>query len=218
MVKSGNTNSEVNPTEALTMQPAGKDWKKGEVLVFINGKKLNSDSIKSFTVQYTTEGKLLVIDLSYDVKDMGNTQVITTSAKVVGTTNKPSTKGVGTTMTDIPEVYDLQEDDLLKLQTMSALRTTKEEDKKPISKLLAAKPKHSVLEELDLVTDSYNISEVTGVSSALNDLALKEQNLQRDHNILKVEIVQKPKMVVTGLTFTIIEKVKVYKAEKKDGE
>lgn len=231
MVKGKNKKSEVtNPTEAVckltgdtidtTMMPTTGDWSKMGILVFVNGKKLEPEALKSFQIQYTNDGALLVVEINYE--DKIHLKEATISKEFL-LKNKPSTKGISVMESKDPEIYDLQEDDMLKLQAMSALRTNKTEDGKPISKLQALINLKEDFEEMkiedkEIVTGSYDISALTSISSALNDLAVQEQKIQRDPEVLKVEIIQKPKIVYVNDTFTIVEKFKLYKVEKKDGE
>jgi len=211
--------------EVMEEKGVPSDIEKG-ALVFINGKRIRTEALASLQIQYVAG--TLIIDIDYDEEEQKRWKEVplekekeaTANAKKVAATpeDKPSANGVSIPKSDGPEVYDLEEKDFLKLCTMSALRTNKTSDKGPASKLkVKASGKHKVEKE-ELRTEEYNIQEVQSMSSALNDLAVQEQKIQKDPNVVKVREVSKPKIVFKGNLFTLTETFKLYKKEGEDEE
>ena len=240
MVKGKNKKSEMNPSEAMTRvsgsklkglslenqyipsetitddmkEVAPEDQAKG-ILFFVNGKRISADALKSFFIQHS-DG-MTVIEVNYEEeqkKDAAKKADITTD-------EKPSSKGISIPKSEGPEVYALGEDDFIKLCSMSALRTDKTDDKGSVSKLKKNIPNENILEyiveEIELKTDENDIADVLSITKALNDLAVKEQKIQRNPKVLKVEeVYSRPKVVFTGNTFILIERLKIYKVKESN--
>ena len=177
------------------------------VKIIINGKKIDTEDIKAFTIQYT--GNSLVIDIEYNAKNI-TTEV--SKKKTNGSTQRPSIKGIDVQESKDPEVYTLTEDNLLKLGAMSFLRTNKTENEKLVSKLQIELDKSNEynITEKEVVTEKYNITEITSMTSALNDLAVQEQKIQKDPKVVKVEELSSPRIVIVGDIFHLVEKFKLY--------
>ena len=198
-------------------------------LVFINGKRVRTSALKSLQIQYADN--LLVVEINYDEEeqkrweepvekekiDISATMMNKTKIAAVTSEDKPSVSGVSISKFAGPEVYALEEKDFVKLCTMSSLRANKKKDDDSfVSKLkVKASGKHKV-EEVELSTAEYNVKDVSGISSALNDLAVQEQKIQKDPSIVKVREIIGPKIVFKGTLFTLTEKFKLYK--EKEGE
>jgi hypothetical protein len=200
---------EVNPTEvAITV---GKNSNNENIIVIVNGKKVDLKKVKSLTVQYV-EGAL-VLDLNYDVENEFDSSV---KRPVAIEKQKPSLKGIETQKTKGPEVYPLEEANLLKLEAMSFLRTNKTENDKPVSKLKVTlnNAKEFEIIEKEITTEDFNITEITSISSALNDMAVQEQKIQKDSKVVKVEEVLKPQIIITGNIFHLVEKFKLYQVKE----
>jgi len=204
----------VNPTEvAINVGKVNPAHKAGEfyndtIIVIINGKKVDSKDVKSLTIQYVENS--LVVDLNIEGLPGDNTSITGKSVKVEK--QRPSLKGIEVQKSEGVEVYPLEETNLLKLDAMSALRTNKVEDDKPVSKLkvtLGNVEKFEVTEK-EITTSDFNITEITSISSALNDIAVQEQKIQRDSKVVKVEEMLKPQIVITGNIFHLVEKFKLY--------
>lgn len=192
------------------------------VLVFINGKRISSEALKSFYVQHS-EG-ITVVEVNYDVEEQKKWKELPLEKNLTTSTDeKPSPKGISIPKVEGPEVYTLGEDDFVKLCSMSALRTDKTDDKGPVSKLLKKNipnenipADNCIVIEVELRTDENDIGDVLSITKALNDLAVKEQKIQRDAKVIKVEEVwSRPKVVVIGNTFVLTEKFKLYKVKEE---
>jgi len=197
------------------MKEVESDIQQKGVLVFVNGKRISSEALKSFYVQHS-DG-VTVVEINYEEEQKKNN----TKKTDTPSDEKPSPKGISIPKVEGPEVYALGEDDFVKLCSMSALRTTKEnDDKKPISKLLFKIPEAGIpanIEEVELRTDENDISDVLSITKALNDLAVKEQKIQRDPKVIKVEeVYSRPKVVFTGNTFVLVERLKLYKVKESN--
>lgn len=207
--------------------PFGEDFfediEKGS-LIFINGKRIQTSALKSLQIQYSKNQ--LVIEINYDEEEqkrwieipLEEEREATTRAKMAAATSedKPSASGVSISKSDGPEVYDLKEDDFVRFCAMSSLRANKKKDDSFVSKLkVKASGKHKV-EEVELSTAEYDIKDIVGMSSALNDLAVQEQKIQKDPSVVKVREIIGPKIVFKGTMFTLTEKFKLYKKEGED--
>lgn len=198
-------------------------------LVFINGKRIQSSALKSLQIQYSR--KLLVVEIDYDEEEQKRwkelplekeeigTSTMTDKTKITSVTSedKPSASGVSIPKSDGPEVYDLEEKDFVKLCAMSSLRANNKRDDS-ISKLKVKASGKYKIEEVELNTVEHDIKDITGMSSALNDLAVQEQKIQKDPNIVKVREVIGPKTVFKGTLFTLTEKFKLYKEKESVDE
>jgi hypothetical protein len=197
------------------MKEVESDIQQKGVLVFVNGKRISSEALKSFYVQHS-DG-VTVVEINYEEEQ--KKEVVKKTD--ISSDEKPSPKGISIPTIVGPEVYALGEDDFVKLCSMSALRTDKTDDKGPVSKLKKNIPNESIpadnceVVEVELRTDENDISDVLSITKALNDLAVKEQKIQRDPKVIKVEeVYSRPKVVFTGNTFVLIERLKLYKVKE----
>lgn len=197
-------------------------------LVFINGERVCTSALKSLQIQYSKN--LLVVEINYDEeeqkkwnepveKELVDPVTMTDKTKITYKTfvDKPSVSGVSIPKSDVPEVYDLEKDDFVKLCAMSSLRANNKKDDS-ISKLKVKAGGKYKIEEVELDTAEHDIKDIVGMSSALNDLAVQEQKIQKDPNIVKVREVIGPKIVFKGTLFTLTEKFKLYKEKESVDE
>lgn len=199
------------------MKEVEVDIQQKGVLVFVNGKRISSEALKSFYVQHS-DG-VTVVEINYEEEQKKEVVKKTDTSS----DEKPSSKGISISKVEGPEVYALGEDDFVKLCSMSALRTDKTDDKGPVSKLKKVMPKESIpadncdVMEVELKTDENDISDVLSITKALNDLAVKEQKIQRDPKVIKVEeVYSRPKVVFTENTFVLVERLKLYKVKESN--
>jgi len=222
---------QTDPT-ALVEKQESKDLKENTIVI-INGQKLDPKELQSLTIQYL-DGTLVVelttiteMQKTFTSAPDSHTQSVDSHTLLkslvplnLKVEKAPSTKGISITKTKGPEVYPLDEDGLLKLSAMSTLRTNKKDDSNnPVSKLKLVLTKkalqnYDIVENLQLTTDDFNITDVTSISSALNDLAVLEQKVQRDPMVVKVVEVSSPKIVITENIFHLTEKFKLYKVKE----
>ena len=217
--KEGTEEKEVMEEQEEPVEIPFEDMTKGS-LVFINGKRIQISALKSLQIQYADN--LLVVEINYDEEEQKRWEEPVEKEKIDSATmmdnnneDKPSVSGVSIPKSDDPEVYDLEEKDFVRFCAMSSLRVNKKKDDDFVSKLkVKASGKHKV-EEIELSTAEHDVKEIVGMSSALNDLAVQEQKIQKDPSIVKVREVIGPKIVFKGTLFTLTEKFKLY---KKEGE
>lgn len=204
-MKKSKDNATTNPVEVAVN--TGKVLINDNTIVIVNGKRIDPKEISALVIQYASGA--LVVELNYTTK---NASKVPTTKKVIDEKPGPSIKGIDVIESKDPEIYTLKEENLLKLAAMSALRTPAIEDGKTISKLRSPldDPKKYSTSEKEVTTSEYNITEIPSISSALNDLAVQEQKIQRDPKVVKVEELLSPQISIVGDIFHLVEKFKLY--------
>jgi len=205
-MKKSEDNVVKDPVDIVAGKP-GRVALDNDTIVIINGKRIDPKEISTLVIQYVSGA--LVVELNYTTKNVSKVSV---AKKVIDEKPGPSLKGIDVIETKDPEIYTLKEENLLKLTAISSLRTNKIEDGKPVSKLKSTldNPKKYNVSEKEITTNDYNITEIPSISSALNDLAVQEQKIQRDPKVVKVEELLSPQISIVGDIFHLVEKFKLY--------